>query len=95
LYSGSLNAKEKLEFQVAIFPNPARNYLSFRIQNPRGGKISISFFEVDGKLLEKHELATDMPLFNVGLEDFKTGTYLYSCVNEHGESFSGKFSVIK
>jgi len=64
--------------EVSIFPNPSDGKYSFKIKNPLSGKLNISFFDIQGKLLTTMllENVKDQISYPIDLANYPSSSYL-------------------
>ncbi len=71
----------------AIFPNPAKEQVTFRQYNQQVS-YQLSLFDIKGRLAKQIEVMNSETIIN--LTDLKSGTYIYQLVDENGKRGSGK-----
>jgi hypothetical protein len=59
---------------VAIYPNPATNYINVEIQNYSAKNIYVSIFDVTGRRVKEVSLA-NAPTQHISVKELKTGFY--------------------
>lgn len=93
-FTGWVGIDESLQKQslVHVFPNPAKNSITFSNYVEKGGNIHIR--DITGKLLSSVILTDDKTSVNTGL--FPAGVYIYE-ISDSGNNLlqRGRFSVTK
>lgn len=74
---------------ISVFPNPASDWLSFKI-NDNANALRFSLFDISGRKIMDVQPTTS----TISLENINSGMYLYRIETEEG-FFSGKISVIR
>lgn len=87
-----VNADDKIENSISIFPNPVEELLTIELSNDTQYEMSI--FNVSGKLIDKKSLNSFVTQLDVS--NYDSGMYIFKffCANS-GESFTKKVEKIK
>jgi hypothetical protein len=83
------NIKTEEKTNIRVFPNPATDWLSFKI-NDNERVLRFSLFDISGRKIMDVQPTTS----TISLENINSGMYLYRIETEEG-FFSGKISVIR
>ena len=90
------NKSEYKNLYMGIFPNPTSNYITISHNYPiEGENTYIQICNVNGIILEKHDISTFRSEFLITLIDYKPGIYFCNLVVNDEILLSQKFIVIK
>ena len=95
-------AKEEVFFQrttdaiksVAIYPNPATEFVSVKFETPIAKKIKISVHNVIGNVMELERETLDEYEIKIKVKDLATGYYLIS-VKDENSNLSSTYKFLK
>lgn len=91
LEENSMLAIERLALsKVAIFPNPATDFIHFKIKQQNNHLNKLKIFNATGKMVEYLEIRN---FAKIETANFVSGIYIYNIQNSLGEIQSGKFLV--
>lgn len=80
---------------IQAFPNPAVEWVRFDCTNLAPAEYTLKIFNIIGKCVwKKNYTLAGTTSFRVELEDFKKGTYIYSLVDQHGNTVGTKRLVV-
>lgn len=77
----------------SAYPNPARDQITFKIENPDNTIIHIIITDMTGRQIGSYNMDSSEKTIN--LSDFEAGMYLYHITNTNSKTFAGKFVVSK
>ena len=79
---------------IKFYPNPAASVINFDFQRGYDNSFSLLIFNFMGKKV--YELKNVPSRFNLNLEDFYRGIYVFQLRDKNGATLeSGKFQVVK
>ncbi len=79
---------------IQIFPNPAVDYVSVKLDNPDIRKSKIALHNIIGSPMEFESEVIDDHELRIRVKDFPTGYYFLSVRDEHSQS-RGTFKFLK
>lgn len=80
---------------IQAFPNPAVEWVRFDCTNLAPAEYTLKIFNIIGKCVwKKNYNLAGTTSFRVELEDFKKGTYIYSLVDQQGNTVGTKRLVV-
>ncbi|HRX28847.1 MAG TPA: T9SS type A sorting domain-containing protein, partial [Saprospiraceae bacterium] len=79
-----------------IFPNPAGQYTNLSLNLNEAGKVNLSIYDMNGKVVKSEEV-----FFNEGINEYKldlsninSGAYMLG-TTRNGKTYFGKLNVVK
>ncbi len=63
-----------LSWNFTLFPNPANNSITIKLNNDMPSNYSIEIYNIMGQLISSHK--TSATIYNVNIENFSTGVYV-------------------
>lgn len=93
----SLTAIDKNEHKNSLspFPNPSNNIITIPYQINSNAIASITITDMLGKVVKTYKVDNTFNSLLVNLDDFKSGTYVYTIQKENDLISQGKFIVSK
>ncbi len=82
--------------RVAVSPNPARNFVNFRVQSTLEGSTSIlEIVDLNGRVLKTYSDIAEAQTITWNTKDFTSGIYFYRLLSSDGTVESGKIILSK
>ncbi|MBA7534507.1 hypothetical protein ES705_26755 [subsurface metagenome] len=72
--------------EVTIYPNPTYQNLQVLFRTPPAGNISLSIYDIHGRLVLKGTKESPEPNFNINISNLYQGMYLLKITYEGGEA---------
>ncbi len=72
-----------------LYPNPATDYITFDFINETPGNFKIDIYNINGQLVAEHISET-----NIDVSALHSGMHFYR-LTQNGQTYSGRFSIIK
>jgi hypothetical protein len=83
---------KELNCTITVFPNPSKDYVMLRVDKSNKENLQYILYNADGKSLIANKLTETEQ--QISLNDYASGTYLLSVLNEKGQILK-KFKIIK
>lgn len=80
-----------INLEFSIYPNPTVDFLTLKVDNVDTSTLTYQLFDMDGKLLEKNKLSSNIT--SIKLEEFPKSTYLLNVTNN--QKTVKTFKIIK
>ena len=81
---------------VKIYPNPSSNTLTFEINLPDNlNQYELVIIDMNANQLVRRELNSQSMNYSINVENFNSGTYLYSVCSKNKAVQTGKFIITK
>ncbi|OFX16311.1 MAG: hypothetical protein A2033_01555 [Bacteroidetes bacterium GWA2_31_9] len=80
-----------INLEFSIYPNPTVDFLTLKVDNVDTSTLSYQLFDMDGKLLEKNKLSSNIT--SIKLEELPKSTYLLNVTNN--QKTVKTFKIIK
>ena len=82
--------------QLAIYPNPVRNELSFTLKGDYASEVFIEIYDFSGRKSKENHLKIQpgSNTFTMDVSNLKRGTYILRCISDTSIS-TGKFIIVK
>ncbi len=79
---------------VRVYPNPARDFVSFDYSNPLPGEeMVLEVFDATGAIVARNALEQASGTVRIGLSGLTPGIYFYRLENRNGQLDTGKLSI--
>ena len=80
-----------INLQIAVFPNPATNWLQLDIKNYGFEKLNYQIFDINGKMVLQSKISTETT--TISMENLSTNIYLLKVLDNNKEVKT--FKIIK
>ncbi len=79
---------------LAIYPNPANDFLTVDLENNSNSKSTMQLFNVNGQMVKEVSVAPGQNKIFLQVSDFAAGSYMFRLVTESGV-YNQKTIIIK
>ena len=86
-----LEEAKGMELECAVYPNPATDFLTFKVKNYAHMNLSYQLFDMNGKLIENRKITSNETQINIGM--LVPGTYFLKVFDNQKEIKT--FQIIK
>jgi hypothetical protein len=87
----AMEETQDINLVVAVFPNPANEFVSLQVSNRNTESLSYCFFDINGKLIESKKIESDITQIN--MSSLSAATYFLKVLDKQKEIKT--FKIIK
>ncbi len=80
----SLNETSASATEISVFPNPSSDHLNIKLSDHQGAML-IDLYDLNGKLLESHNIQAEENLLQINMERHAAATYMLSIHSSDGK----------
>lgn len=87
----SIKANKAAGLVASVFPNPASEFASFRIESPIEGNSRLVVYDITGKVKHTETITSKMRIVDV--RQWEDGIYIYRIFTDNNPSQTGKLII--